>query len=234
MWSCQDPGRGRSRLGGWVANFLEKDFTVFYWRHGPATFVLLGGLAFVHAVGCSYVQEAGAPIPKAPVASKTFSVHIRTPEGPPKVKTAQVDFQGKPVFLRCATCHALNEPNRATHAGVALKTFHQGLTYQHGNLTCISCHHEQDYDSLRGADNRKIPFTKVLELCSQCHGPQARDYNHGAHGGMSGHWDLTRGPRTRNNCIDCHDPHHPAYPKVQPVFPPKDRFPPAVHPGGHP
>ena len=150
------------------------------------------------------------------------------------VKTAHLDSQGKPVFVRCATCHAVNEPNRTTHTGEELKAFHQGLKYQHGKLTCVSCHHEKDYDSLRGADNRKIPFANVMELCSQCHGPQARDYAHGAHGGMTGHWDLTKGTRSRNNCVDCHDPHHPAYPKVQPVFPPKDRFPPASHTGGHP
>jgi hypothetical protein len=66
----------------------------------------------------------------------------------------------------------------------------------------------------------------VMDLCGQCHGPQARDYAHGAHGGMTGYWDLSRGPRERNNCIDCHDPHAPAFPKVRPVFAPKDRFPP--------
>jgi nitrate/TMAO reductase-like tetraheme cytochrome c subunit len=167
-----------------------------------------------------------------PPAKKSFSTHIRTPEGSPKVKTAQVDPHGKPALVRCATCHAVNDPNESIHSGAELKTFHQGLKYQHGNLTCVSCHHRDDYDSLRGADNRRIPYANVMELCSQCHGPQARDYAHGAHGGMTGHWDLSKGPRLRNNCIDCHDPHHPAYPKVQPVFPPKDRFTPAAH-GGH-
>lgn len=207
---------------------------MFYWRYGVAAFVLLGGLAFVRVIGFSYFQDAKPVNPKAPAEPKSFSVHIRTREGPPMVKTAHLDSQGKPVFVRCATCHAVNEPNRTTHTGEELKAFHQGLKYQHGKLTCVSCHHEKDYDSLRGADNRKIPFANVMELCSQCHGPQARDYAHGAHGGMTGHWDLTKGTRSRNNCVDCHDPHHPAYPKVQPVFPPKDRFPPASHTGGHP
>jgi hypothetical protein len=40
---------------------------------------------------------------------------------------------------------------------------------------------------------------------------------------MRGYWDLTRGPRERNTCTDCHDVHAPLYPKVRPVFPPRDR-----------
>jgi hypothetical protein len=63
-----------------------------------------------------------------------------------------------------------------------------------------------------------------MTLCAQCHGPQFRDYQHGAHGGMSGFWDLSKGGRTRNNCIDCHDPHAPKYPTVTPARGPNDRF----------
>mgnify|MGYP006143841449 CR=1 FL=1 len=34
-----------------------------------------------------------------------------------------------------------------------LKVFHQGLTFKHGNLTCVSCHNPSDgYQSLRLAD----------------------------------------------------------------------------------
>jgi formate-dependent nitrite reductase cytochrome c552 subunit len=89
----------------------------------------------------------------------------------------------------------------------------------------MSCHNAENYDSLRRADGQEVSFGRVMDLCAQCHGPQFRDYTHGAHGGMNGHWDLRSGPRTRNNCIDCHDPHAPAYPKVMPVFPPKDAVP---------
>ena len=60
------------------------------------------------------------------------------------------------------------------------------------------------------------------QLCAQCHGPQTRDYVHGSHGGMSGYWDKTKGERVRRACVDCHDPHAPAYPAWTPVFPPRD------------
>lgn len=172
----------------------------------------------------------GAPNPPAEVPKvaqpAVHAVQIRTLHGPPLVATGQRDPNGNPVGVRCVTCHANRKPNATTHSGEALKEFHQGLKFKHGNLTCLSCHHSGDYDSLRLADDRKLPFPQVMELCGQCHGPQARDYAHGAHGGMTGFWDLTKGGRTRNNCIDCHDPHAPAYPRVRPVFAPKDRFPP--------
>jgi hypothetical protein len=101
--------------------------------------------------------------------------------------------------------------------------FHQDLHYAHGGLSCLSCHDAGNYDSLRRADGRLIAFPQAAQqLCTQCHGTQARDYERGAHGGMRGYWDLSRGERTRNSCIDCHDPHAPGYPAVSPVFPPQD------------
>jgi hypothetical protein len=69
-----------------------------------------------------------------------------------------------------------------------------------------------------------------MRLCAQCHGPQYRDYQNGAHGGMTGNWDLSKGGRVRNNCIDCHDPHAPRYPTVTPSRGPNDRF---LTGGGH-
>jgi hypothetical protein len=121
----------------------------------------------------------------------------------------------------------LRKPNLEANSGTQLTEFHEGLTFRHGGLTCLSCHNGSDYESLRLADGRSVPFAQSMELCRQCHGPQYRDYVKGAHGGMMGYWDLSRGPRTRNSCVHCHDPHAPAFPQVAPVFPPRDRFAPA-------
>lgn len=100
--------------------------------------------------------------------------------------------------------------------------FHQGLHFAHGGLSCLSCHHAEDYDSLRLADGRRLPFAQAQMLCAQCHGPQTRDYLHGSHGGMTGMWDRRGGERHRLTCTDCHDPHAPAYPAWAPVFAPRD------------
>lgn len=74
------------------------------------------------------------------------------------------------------------------------------------------------------ADGTRLELVEALSLCGQCHGLQRRDYAHGAHGGMNGYWDLHAGPRTRNHCVHCHDPHQPKYPRLLPAPPPRDRF----------
>jgi formate-dependent nitrite reductase cytochrome c552 subunit len=171
-----------------------------------------------------------APPPDAPPTAATLHpVAVRKPAGPPVVKAGYTDDKGRPVTIACATCHATKDPNPQARLGEDLKLFHQGLKGAHGNLACVSCHNPGDkYDSLRLADGRPLPYAEVMQLCAQCHGPQYRDYQHGAHGGMTGHWDLTKGGRVRNNCIDCHDPHAPKYPTVRPAAGPHDRG--GVHP----
>ena len=145
---------------------------------------------------------------------------IRRPDGPPTVETDLVDFQGNPVGISCSTCHSMMEPNRQIESAEELEAFHQGLTFDHGGLSCLSCHDERNYDQLRRADGREIDFANVMQSCAQCHGRQHREFERGVHGGMTGYWDESRGAQHRNNCIDCHDPHAPAYPQVTPVLPP--------------
>jgi len=164
--------------------------------------------------------------PAAPVGSsaKKFPVTIRKPAGPPRVELGIVDAAGQPVTAACSTCHATRPVNVANRSPADLDEFHQNLAFAHGKVSCLSCHNPTDYDTLRLADGRPVEYTEVMTLCAQCHGPQTRDYQHGAHGGSNGYWDLSRGPRTRNNCVDCHDPHAPSFPAMKPTFKPRDRF----------
>lgn len=151
-------------------------------------------------------------------------VIIRPGPETPRILTTQTNYAGEIARASCSSCHTTTTPNRNTASSAQLLKFHQGMTYAHGNQSCLNCHNETDYDSLRLANGSSLPYADVMKLCGQCHGPQLRDYEMGLHGGMNGYWDRTRGPRTRNNCVDCHDPHNPAYPVVQPVLPPKDRI----------
>lgn len=187
--------------------------------------IVLIGLGFAGALAWTWFSRNDLEPERKPGATPEpaviHPVVIRTPAGVPLIHSGQVDAQGKPVMVACATCHDTREPNYETRSGVTLKDFHQGLQFAHGNQSCLSCHNTKDYDTLKQADGRPLEFSQTLMLCAQCHGPQYRDYQNGSHGGMQGHWDLTRGGRTRNTCTDCHDPHHPAYPEVMPVFPPK-------------
>ena len=163
------------------------------------------------------------PVPAAPIAGK-FSVTIRKPSGPPRVVTTLKDVHGSSVTVACSTCHTTRPPNHQNKTVKTLDEFHSGMAFSHGTVSCLSCHNPNDYDSLQLADGSRVDFTDVMTLCGQCHGPQMKDYEHGVHGGLNGYWDLTRGPQQKNNCVDCHNPHAPQFPKMQPTFKPKDRF----------
>lgn len=153
-----------------------------------------------------------------------YEVTIHQPDGPPRIDIGLTSILGEKLNVACSTCHATREPNVVNRATKDLDEFHKGMGFSHGNLSCLACHNPKDYDTLHLADRTPLDFQQVMSLCSQCHGTQRRDYDHGAHGGMTGYWDLSRGPRVRNNCVDCHSPHQPKFPKMNPTFKPRDRF----------
>lgn len=156
---------------------------------------------------------------------------------PPKltsIESGEVDALGRPVRIACATCHTLKEEARLPSSTAELTEFHVGMVFDHGSNTCGSCHTSEPRKApgLRLADGTKLPMADAIAVCAQCHGPQYRDYQHGAHGGMNGAWDLSRGDRERNHCVDCHDPHVPRVPAVHPAPRMRDRRP--LADGGHP
>lgn len=192
---------------------MKKNFFIF-------AFMILCGLS-LWAMGPkgNMPREKQAPA----VIEKRFPVLIRELEQP-MIKTDRKDHFDQEVMVDCASCHATKPPNDDLKDATALREFHRGLKFNHGNLSCLSCHNSNDYNTLKKADGHAVKYSEVMQLCAQCHGPQYRDYKNGSHGGMTGYWDLTKGPRQRNNCVDCHNAHAPAFPKFHPVFPPKDRF----------
>jgi hypothetical protein len=139
------------------------------------------------------------------------------PIGPP-------DASGRPTVAPCGTCHEAGETTPLPVDASGIAGPHEGLELHHGDIVCASCHAAEDRSALHLASGTTVPMTDALRLCAQCHGPQYRDYRHGAHGGMRGYWDLSRGPRERNHCVSCHDPHAPAFGQFEPVAGPRDRF----------
>lgn len=201
--------------------------------------IWLGGLFL--AVGSVLLLRAADPTGNPPTVTPTppaptlHPVVIRQPAGPPRVASGTVDHAGRPATVACSTCHTTRPPNAANRGTADLDLFHQGLVVVHGNTpataqqpagtnTCLTCHNAADYDSLRLANGERVEFRDVMRLCAQCHGPQYRDWQHGAHGGMNGYWDLTRGGRMRQSCTGCHDPHAPKFQGMHPMPPPGDRF----------
>lgn len=151
----------------------------------------------------------------------THAITIHRPRWLEAISTRDRDPLGRPVEVRCETCHQTQQFRLPTTAAT-LGGPHAALRFEHGANACASCHDPAQFNRLRLASGESIAMTDAMRLCSQCHGPQARDYEHGAHGGMSGYWDLRRGPRVRNHCADCHDSHAPRFPQFTPAPPPRD------------
>lgn len=180
--------------------------------------------------GCN--RPDAPKVKSEPPAPQAHAVTIHQPArlgrvrlgAPPHTAGAAEGTKSGGALVKCETCHALRPVTPLPASMAELDQFHQGLTLQHGALSCAACHTEGASTTLHLADGRKLGPGQAMELCQQCHGPQYRDYQHGAHGGMTGHWDLSRGPRVKNHCMDCHDPHAPQIRQVIPAPPPRDRF----------
>ena len=191
--------------------------------------VLFSSLAIASLSACN-APFASVPLAPPPgAASYADSVHVPTQLGRievPSLPSLPSVPGGKtqPLQVACINCHALRAAASLPRDPSELKEFHTGLRFAHGTLDCTYCHVAGAQDRLRLASGETLPMREALTLCSQCHGSQRRDYDHGAHGGMTGYWDRSRGARQRNHCVDCHDPHRPAYVGGMPVAAARDRF----------
>ncbi len=185
---------------------------------------LLGALVLMASLvlGCD-VEGAETPPPVHRAEAKNGRTSVHLPAKLTSVPSGKRDAMGREIRVSCESCHSLLPEDREMATSMTeLEEFHSGLVFAHGDLSCASCHASTSERRLRLASGETLPMTEALRLCGQCHGPQYRDFEAGVHGGMSGHWDLSRGGRIRNHCVDCHDPHVPAYPQLMPAPPPGD------------
>ena len=186
-------------------------------------------ISFLTLTSCSAEGIADPTREFAPERTDAGGDHpvvIHSPRGLGVLDTAQGVQPDRASGIACETCHeaGLSTSFASVSGGQDAERLHRGVGRDHGSLGCASCHATTNPTHLRLASGELLPMEDALTLCSQCHGHQRRDYDRGAHGGMTGYWDLRRGPRLRNHCLDCHGAHEPAYPSARPVFPPKDRY----------
>jgi hypothetical protein len=170
-----------------------------------------------------HTEQEQSTVVAAAVASVASSAEhpqsaLAETRDPPQLRSLQlVDGKGDTVQVSCITCHSLAplDTLRAQNLSV-----HGKRTLSHGSLGCQSCHDKDHNDKLVLAGGDTINMTEALTLCAQCHGPQFRDYKRGSHGGMKGYWDRSVGTRERKHCVECHEPHSPAFRPMMPVLPP--------------
>ncbi len=195
-----------------------------FWKRN-ASAIGVAGLSLVLAActsskADSHTQETTA----VSSPEKRFPVKLTRPTNFGGLDVTQREISGAPASIACQTCHQPGSTNALAARPGAPKDLHRDISLSHGDLSCQSCHQAANPGQLHGSDGRSFRLEDSMAHCSQCHGPQRRNYNHGAHGGMRGYWDLSRGARERNDCISCHPPHQPKYPQVTPMPGPKDRF----------
>ncbi|MCA8978012.1 MAG: hypothetical protein KDC98_25020 [Planctomycetes bacterium] len=97
---------------------------------------------------------------------------------------------------------------------------HSHVELQHGiNTHCYHCHDFEDRNMLvlRNADT--VPYTRVADLCAQCHTRIHADWLNGIHGKRLGYWDDGLGEQKPIVCTGCHDPHWPSRPAMQGMKP---------------
>lgn len=133
---------------------------------------------------------------------------------------------------KCSECHTdFQNPVRqqdlqGEHAEI-YKSFNHGM-----NTRCINCHHTEDRNAYVNHDGSAIPAETPARLCAKCHGPTYREWEAGVHGRQNGYWqEGPEKPAKRLLCVQCHDPHNPAFkPMIPDPPPPYSRF--EARPGG--
>lgn len=122
------------------------------------------------------------------------------------------------IKRRCDDCHKLfTSPAETTRPLYQ----HTHIVLNHGmNDRCFNCHDRDNRDRLTLRGTTTIPYVEVSRLCAKCHGLTYRDWQKGMHGRTNGYWDISQGTQVRLECIQCHNPHSPAYPQFKPLPPP--------------
>jgi len=170
----------------------------------PLTFIALAGLLLADP------WPFKSPVPPA-VDTPPWAVDIspvRSPLFKPKIAIGGFIFD-------CSECHNLFPSPPET---VRTLTEHRDIELNHGiNNRCFNCHNRDNRDTFVDYKQDEIPYDQPQLLCAKCHGPVYRDWTHGVHGRTNGYWNPNMGPVDRRKCIECHDPHSPAFPLLTPA-----------------
>ena len=133
---------------------------------------------------------------------------VRSPSLRPEIRVAAYTYE-------CSDCHDLFPSPPET---VRDLTQHREISREHGmNRRCFNCHHVTERDAFVDDRGAAIPWAEPQLLCAKCHGPVYRDWTHGVHGRSNGFWRADLGPMRRLKCIECHDPHTPAFQPLRPA-----------------
>lgn len=111
----------------------------------------------------------------------------------------------------CGNCHTKSIDRLKNEPVTNGKNAHWDINMKHAGtkvMDCITCHDQNDLDQLVTITGKPLSIDHSFQLCGQCHSSQYQDWLGGAHGKRLGGWAP---PRTVNSCVNCHNPHQPAF-----------------------
>lgn len=111
----------------------------------------------------------------------------------------------------CSNCHTMSLGELQKTSDEDMKKAHWNIKMSHANtevLNCTTCHNENKMDELNSVTGKAISIDHSYQLCAQCHSTQYKEWEGGAHGKRLGGWVP---PRVINSCVNCHNPHSPAF-----------------------
>ena len=147
------------------------------------------------------------PIPAAMISTAPR----RTTLGdPPKIHINGFD-------RTCMECHRTFQSPKLRTTG---RLQHEHVVVEHGSHRgCYGCHDQDDRDRLVTIGGETLPFGQAADLCAQCHASVHADWRAGMHGRTNGYWSAPHGDVRRLTCTQCHDPHAPRSPAMDPIVP---------------
>lgn len=189
-----------------------------------ANLVLLGSAAIFVVLGLALLANLwGQPVrpPTIPLVDPAFLDRTASRESYADLVRTRADLSD----FKCYVCHERDEPpvlEFDEHHNVIIPEEHaESIVMGHGshnrNNLCFNCHNPDNLLTFSIRDGHEVPLADSTHLCGSCHGPTYRDWEAGAHGRTSGHWDRSRGPIERLDCVNCHNPHSPRIPPRAPA-----------------
>lgn len=111
----------------------------------------------------------------------------------------------------CTNCHSKSLSELQNLGEVGIKKAHWNIKLVHAGedvMNCVTCHNDKDLNQLQTIAGKGLSIDHSYKLCGQCHSTQYKDWVGGAHGKRLGGWAP---PRVVNSCVNCHNPHQPAF-----------------------
>jgi hypothetical protein len=81
-------------------------------------------------------------------------------------------------------------------------------------MNCSTCHDPGDLNQLKTVAGQRVSINASWQVCGQCHFKQVADWKGGSHGKRVAGWAP---PRVSKTCVECHNPHKPAWDTRMPV-----------------